>query len=91
MGIELTWTTPADQRGNRILGYATADGTAKDGADYVAGRGVGRGWGAARDALASLAARIGGGAWTRWEESEPGEEETRGMTGRALLLGSSLH
>ena len=58
---------------------------------------------AARDGLAALAERIGSGAdgdgWRRWEESEAGdgwvreggEDGTRSMTGRELLLGSSFH
>ena len=57
---------------------------------------------AARDALAALAGRIGGGAeggtLSRGEENEPGdgwmrergEDGTRSMTGRELLLGSSF-
>ena len=57
---------------------------------------------AARDGLAALADRIGGGdhgAWTSWEESgsgdgwmrDRGEDGARSMTGRELLLGSSFH
>ena len=60
--------------------------------------GAGAGGAAARDALAALAGRIGGGASTPGEENEPGdgwmrergEDGTRSMTGRELLLGSSF-
>ena len=70
--------------------------------DGDGGAGAGAGGAAARDALAALAGRIGGsaegGTLSRWEEDEPGdgwmrergEDGTRSMTGRDLLLGSSF-
>ena len=78
------------------------DGDVGAGPEGTGRRGTGEGDAAARDGLAALADRIGGGAdggaWTRREEigsgdgwmRERGEDGTRIMTGRELLLGSSF-